>query len=201
MMDDKIITIYQSRVSREQRESLHRHRGFVLWFTGLSGSGKSTLAHALEEKLHQLRCSTLVLDGDNVRNGLCEDLGFVEADRNENIRRVAEVAKLLMDAGLITIAALISPLEKQRAVARDLLAKQPGNFFEIYCKCSLNVCEQRDVKGLYKKARDQKIKNFTGLSSPYEPPLAPDLAIETDKLTVDESVNLIMSFLRDNEII
>jgi len=200
-MNDKAIFEHKSLVTREKRESLHRHRAFVLWFTGLSGSGKSTLAHALEEQLHQMSYSTFVLDGDNVRHGLCADLGFAESDRNENVRRVVEVSKLLMNAGVVTITALISPLEKQRQVARDQLAKQSGDFVEIYCKCSLDVCEQRDVKGLYQKARAEKIKNFTGLSSPYEPPRAPELAIETDTLTVDESVKLIMIFLRDKGLI
>jgi adenylylsulfate kinase len=200
-MNDKVIYEYKSLVSREKRENLHRHRAFVLWFTGLSGSGKSTLAHALEERLHQLRLSTFVLDGDNIRHGLCQDLGFAESDRNENVRRVVEVAKLLMNAGVVTITALISPLEKQRKVAREQLSKQSGDFVEIYCKCSLDVCEQRDVKGLYKKARTEKMENFTGVSSPYEPPQAPDIAIETNVLTVDESVNLIIDFLRHKELV
>jgi adenylylsulfate kinase len=200
-MNDKVIYEYKSLVSREKRENLHRHRAFVLWFTGLSGSGKSTLAHALEEQLHQMSYSTFVLDGDNVRHGLCADLGFAESDRNENVRRIVEVSKLLINAGVVTITALISPLEKQRKVARDQLAKQSGDFVEIYCKCSLDVCEQRDVKGLYKKARAEKMKNFTGLSSPYEPPRAPELAIETDMLTVDKSVKLIMSFLKGKGMI
>jgi adenylylsulfate kinase len=200
-MNDKVIYEYKSLVSREKRENLHRHRAFVLWFTGLSGSGKSTLAHALEERLHQLRLSTFVLDGDNIRHGLCEDLGFAESDRNENVRRVVEVAKLLMNAGVITITALISPLEKQRKSARDQLSQQSGDFFEIYCKCSLDVCEQRDVKGLYKKARAEKMENFTGVSSPYEPPQAPDIAIETNVLPVEESVNLIINFLRHKGLI
>lgn len=184
---------HHATVSRSRREALNRHKATVLWFTGLSGAGKSTLAHAVEERLHQLQCRTFVLDGDNVRQGLCGDLGFSDQDRQENIRRIAEVAKLMLEAGTITLTAFISPFRAERQYARNLVPH--GDFIEIYCSCNLAVCEQRDVKGLYKKARQGEIKLFTGISSPYEEPENPDLNIDTGIYELDVCVDQVMRML------
>ena len=173
-------------VTRECRERLNNHHSVILWFTGLSGSGKSTIAHAVEENLHQSGIRTFVFDGDNVRHGLCSDLGFSVEDREENIRRIGEMAKLFLEAGIIALNAFISPFGKDRARVRGMVTD--GDFLEIYCKCSLDVCEKRDPKGIYKRARSGEIKEFTGISSPYEEPVAPELVIETDTLSIDESV-------------
>lgn len=159
-------------ISRPDRELLNLHKGKVIWFTGLSGSGKSTLANALEQKLHSERLRTYILDGDNIRHGLNSDLGFSDADRVENIRRIAEVAKLMMDAGIVVITAFISPFQRDRVMARDLIGIE--NFYEVYVSTSLEVCETRDVKGLYKKARAGKIAHMTGIDSSYEVPPTPD---------------------------
>lgn len=164
-------------VAREDRERLNRHRGRVIWFTGLSGSGKSTLANALELELHARGVRTFILDGDNVRQGLNRDLGFEVADRVENIRRIAEVAKLMMDAGLVVLTAFISPYRQERELARGLVGAD--NFLEVHVNTPLAVCEQRDVKGLYKRARAGQIPNMTGVNSPYEAPEAPDCEIDT----------------------
>ena len=193
-MKNSSIIWHHATVTRELRELQNKHKSTVLWFTGLSGSGKSTLAHAVEEKLHQCGCRTFVLDGDNVRHGLCRDLGFEESDRRENIRRVGETAKLFIEAGIITLTAFISPFLEDRNRVRSIF--QNGNFLEVYCKCPLEVCEQRDVKGLYQRARDGKVKQFTGISSPYEPPKNPELIVETDKLTLEESVIQVMGLLK-----
>jgi adenylylsulfate kinase len=193
-------TMWQpSTVSRAGRENLHGHKGTVVWLTGLSGSGKSTLAHAVEEYLHKNGCRTFVLDGDNVRHGLCADLGFSDADRSENIRRVGETAKLFLEAGTIVLAAFISPFERDRSLVKELFS--PGDFFEIYCTCSLDVCEQRDVKGLYKKARTGEIENFTGISSPYQAPLQPALSISTDLISINDSIKIVIDFLYNEKII
>lgn len=193
-MKNSNIIWHHATVTRELRELQNKHKSTVLWFTGLSGSGKSTLAHAVEEKLHQCGCRTFVLDGDNVRHGLCRDLGFEVSDRRENIRRVGETAKLFIEAGIITLTAFISPFLEDRNRVRSIF--QNGNFLEVYCKCPLEVCEQRDVKGLYQRARDGKVKQFTGISSPYEPPKNPELIVETDKLTLEESVIQVMGLLK-----
>lgn len=193
-MKNSNIIWHHATVTRELRELQNKHKSIVLWFTGLSGSGKSTLAHAVEEKLHQCGYRTFVLDGDNVRHGLCRDLGFEESDRRENIRRVGETAKLFIEAGIITLTAFISPFLEDRNRVRSIF--QNGNFLEVYCKCPLEVCEQRDVKGLYQRARDGKVKQFTGISSPYEPPKNPELIVETDKLTLEESVIQVMGLLK-----
>ena len=169
---------HQATVTRERREGLNQHKGGVFWFTGLSGAGKSTLAHAVEEKLHQDGYRTFVLDGDNVRHGLCADLSFSDDDRKENIRRIGHIAGLYVDAGIIVLTAFISPFRSDR----DNVRKICGNdFHEIYCKCSLNVCEDRDVKGLYKRARAGEIPDFTGISSPYEEPEQAELEINTER--------------------
>lgn len=186
-------------VTRQRREQKNAHKSVVLWFTGLSGSGKSTLAHAVEEQLFQSGFNTFVLDGDNVRHGLCSDLGFSDKDRKENIRRISETAKLLLEAGVITLTAFISPFKAERAIARSLMPH--GDFIEIHCYCPLEICEQRDVKGLYKKARLGEIKDFTGISSPYEAPENPDLKIDTSLLGIEQSVQMVTSLLRDRNIL
>lgn len=184
---------HHATVTRERREKLNDHKSLVLWFTGLSGSGKSTLAHALEEQLHQRGCRTYVFDGDNVRHGLCGDLGFSAEDRKENIRRIGEMTKLFVDAGVIALTAFISPFREDRAHVRELF--DDGDFLEIYCRCSLDVCEQRDVKGIYKKARVGEITEFTGISSPYEEPVDPEVIIDTDKKSLEESVEQLLEHL------
>ncbi|MBF0399764.1 MAG: adenylyl-sulfate kinase [Magnetococcales bacterium] len=188
------IVWHQATVTRARRERQNRHKGMALWFTGLSGSGKSTLAHALEEHLHQLGCHTFVLDGDNIRHGLCRDLGFSIADRQENIRRMGEVTKLFVEAGLITLAAFISPFQADREQARALAGRE--NFVEIYCQCPLEICEQRDRKGLYQKARAGLIDDFTGISSPYEEPVNADLVLNTAELSVEACVTRLADYLQ-----
>lgn len=182
---------HHATVTRSRREQLNGHRGAIIWFTGLSGAGKSTLAHAVEEKLHQLGCRTFVLDGDNVRHGLCGDLGFSAQDREENIRRVGEVAKLFMEAGVIVLTAFISPFKADRARVRGMV--EHGDFMEIFCDSSIEVCESRDVKGLYKKARAGMIADFTGISSPYEAPVNPELTIDTHEKNLAECTRLILN--------
>lgn len=184
---------HHATVTRDRREAQNEHKSVVLWFTGLSGSGKSTLAHAVEEELHQRGCRTFVLDGDNVRHGLCGDLGFDDADRQENIRRVGETTKLFAEAGVITLTAFISPFREDRSRVRSMFPH--GDFLEIYCDCPLEVCEQRDVKGLYKRARAGEVKQFTGIDSPYEIPEKPELVVETGRLSLDESVELVIGLL------
>jgi adenylylsulfate kinase len=195
-LGSKYVIPHEGNITKRDRQRLKGHKSAILWFTGLSGSGKSTLAHALEEKLFEMGIHTYVLDGDNIRTGLNKDLGFSAEDREENIRRIGEVAKLFVDAGIITLTAFISPYRKDRNFVRNLVDE--GEFIEIYVKCPLEVCEQRDVKGLYKKARQGIIKNFTGIDDPYEEPESPEIIVETDKETVEESVNKILSFLREN---
>jgi adenylylsulfate kinase len=190
---------HHATVTRKRREKMNGHGGVILWFTGLSGAGKSSLAHAVEEELHQLGCRTFVFDGDNVRHGLCADLGFSAEDRVENIRRVGEMAKLFVETGVIALTAFISPFLSDRERVRSLVPH--GDFLEIYCHCPLEICEQRDVKGLYQRARAGKIKDFTGISSPYEDPVDPELIVETGILTMEESVAQVMQLLRDHGIV
>lgn len=190
---------HHATVTRSRRETLNGHRSTVLWFTGLSGSGKSTLAHAVEEYLHQHDCRTFVLDGDNIRHGLCADLGFSVQDRTENIRRIGETAKLMVEAGVITLTAFISPFRQDRRLVRGLFPH--GDFLEIYCNASLEVCEERDVKGLYKRARTGKVKDFTGISSPYEVPQKPELEINTNGQTLDTCVEAVVQLLQQRGII
>ena len=193
------VIYHQASVTRERREQSNNHQSVVLWFTGLSGSGKSTLAHVLEEKLFNKGCKTFVLDGDNVRHGLNSNLDFSDNDRKENIRRIGEVAKLMLESGLIVMTAFISPFREDRAAVRNLISN--NDFIEIYCKASLKTCEERDVKGLYKRARAGEIKNYTGIDSPYEAPENPELIIDTDKETLDDSVSKIYRFLKRKAII
>ncbi len=178
---------------------MNGHRSLVVWFTGLSGSGKSTLSHAVEQRLHEIGCRTFVLDGDNVRHGLCGDLGFSEDDRSENIRRIGEMAKLLTEAGVITLTAFISPFRADRLRARELFA--PEDFVEAYCRCPLEVCEGRDVKGMYRRARAGEIPDFTGISSPYEEPLTPDLTVDTGRLSLEQCVDQVIACLKDRGVL
>ncbi|WP_240346848.1 adenylyl-sulfate kinase [Pectobacterium brasiliense] len=180
--DDNVVW-HAHDVTRESREKLHGHQGVVIWFTGLSGSGKSTLAGALEQALHQRGVSTYLLDGDNVRHGLCRDLGFTDDDRRENIRRVGEVAKLMVDAGLVVLTAFISPHRAERKMVQDLLGE--GQFIEVFVDTPLATCEARDPKGLYKKARAGELRNFTGIDSAYEAPEAPDSHLDGEQLVTN----------------
>lgn len=190
---------HHATIDRAMREKQNDHKSCILWFTGLSGSGKSTLAHAVEERLHQATCRTFVLDGDNIRHGLCSDLGFSDEDRVENIRRIGEVAKLFVEAGVIAMTAFISPFRADREKVRALVMH--GDFIEIYCRASLEVCEQRDPKGLYKKARAGQIPAFTGISSPYEEPLAPELTVDTGSESLEASAEKVILFLQDRKIL
>ncbi len=190
---------HHSTINRQARETLHGHKSVVLWFTGLSGSGKSTLAHAVEDRLHQMGVSTFVLDGDNVRHGLCSDLGFTDDNRVENIRRIAEVAKLFSEAGVVTLTAFISPFIKDRIAARKLMPH--GDFLEIYCQCPLEICEQRDVKGLYKKARSGEIPFFTGIDSPYEAPDKPELVVDTGHDSLQACVGQVIHLLSQRGLV
>ena len=185
---------HAATIRREHRQQQNGHGSAILWFTGLSGAGKSTLAHAVEERLHQLGCRTYVLDGDNVRHGLCGDLGFSAADRTENIRRIGEVAKLMIDAGVIALTAFISPFRADRERVRGMVMH--GEFIEIYCHCPVEVCETRDVKGLYQRARAGEVKDFTGISSPYEAPLKPELTVDTATQPLDACVTQVLDYLR-----
>jgi bifunctional enzyme CysN/CysC len=183
-------------ISREDRERLNGHKGKVIWFTGLSGSGKSTIANALEKELHDLGQRTYILDGDNVRQGLNKDLGFTDADRVENIRRVAEVAKLMMDAGMIVMTAFISPFRAEREMARELIGQE--NFVEVFVDTPLAVCEQRDPKGLYKKARNGQIPNMTGISSPYEIPENPSFVVASNQSSIANIISDLLKHLHDS---
>lgn len=190
---------HNATVTRERRETQNGHRGIIVWFTGLSGSGKSTLAHTAEESLHHEGCRTFVFDGDNVRHGLCSDLAFTERDRAENIRRVGEMVKLFVEAGMIVLTAFISPSRREREHVRSMVPS--GDFLEVFCKCSLETCERRDVKGLYKRARSGEIPNFTGISSPYEPPLDPDLEVVTDgSVPLARCAEQVIALLRERDV-
>ncbi len=187
------LTKHHSIIKRGHREAMNGHKGVALWFTGLSGAGKSTLAHAVEARLHKMGCRTYVFDGDNVRHGLCSDLGFSPEDRAENIRRIGEMTKLFLEAGIIALAAFISPFKKDRALVKSLVGDE--NLVEIYCDCSLEVCEGRDVKGIYAKARRGEIPEFTGISSPYEPPENPELNLKTGESGLGECVEEVIRYL------
>jgi adenylylsulfate kinase len=187
------VFLQQAKITRAMKEDKNGHRGAVIWFTGLSGSGKSTLAHALEERLFLRGVRTYVLDGDNVRHGLCSDLGFSNDDRRENIRRIGETAKLMAEASLIVLTAFISPFREDRERVRGLMPH--GDFLEIYVKCPLDVCESRDVKGLYKRARAGEIKGYTGIDSPYEEPERPDLIIDTSLNPLESELDQLIALL------
>jgi len=187
------LTWHAAHVSRQDRQLRNGHGSCVLWFTGLSGSGKSTLAFAVERELFARGKQAYALDGDNIRHGLNRDLGFSEADRRENIRRIGEVAKLFADAGVIVAAAFISPSAEDRAMVRRLFA--PGDFIEVHVACPLDECERRDPKGLYRRARAGELPGFTGIAAPYEAPEAPELTLRTDRLSVGESVSAVLGYL------
>ncbi|QQE79202.1 adenylyl-sulfate kinase [Alicyclobacillus sp. SO9] len=194
-MGGKNITWHNSKVNKGDRQRLKGHKSAILWFTGLSGAGKSTVSVEVERQLHMRRINTYILDGDNMRHGLNKNLGFSPEDRKENIRRIGEVSKLFVDAGVVVLSAFISPYQADRNLVRELVDED--EFIEIYVKCSLAECEKRDPKGLYKKARLGEIKQFTGIDAPYEEPVAPELVVETDKQTLDESVQQVISYLED----
>lgn len=186
---------HQSVVSRADREQRNGHKSVLLWFTGLPSAGKSTLSHAVEERLYRDGLRTIVLDGDNVRHGLCSDLGFSAADRSENLRRIGEMSKLFLDAGIITLAAFVSPSSADRMFVRNMM--QDAEFFEIYCRCSVDICERRDVKGMYKRARAGALANFTGVDGSYEPPADADLVVDTGTHSLQDSVTMVMDFLAE----
>ena len=190
---------HHSYVNREVRNKQNHHKSVIVWFTGLSGSGKSTIAHAIEEQLFKQGCRTFVLDGDNVRHGLSSNLGFSEQDRKENIRRIGETAKLMVEAGIITLTAFISPYRQDRERVKNMVPQ--GDFIEIYCQATLESCERRDVKGYYKKARAGIIKNYTGIDSPYEIPDNPELTLNTDDQTLEESVHAVLTLLKQKVIL
>lgn len=190
---------HKSHLSKIERSSLKKQKPSILWFTGLSGSGKSTLANALEVKLFELGYHTYLLDGDNIRHGLNKDLGFDENSRIENIRRIGEVSKLFVDSGMIVLTAFISPFQKDRDFVRSLVDK--NEFIEIFVDTQLETCEQRDPKGLYKKARNGEIKNFTGISSPYEKPEKPEVYINNEQLSIEQNIEMILKYLHDKKII
>ncbi len=202
-MADKVkatnITWHHADITKEDREKQNGHKAAVIWFTGLSGSGKSTLAHAVENALFEAGCRTFVLDGDNVRHGLNKDLGFSPEDREENIRRIGEVAHLFTQAGVIAMTAFISPYRADRDKARAIAGE--GNFIEVFLKCALEVCEERDPKGLYKKARAGEIPEFTGISAPYEEPNKPEIIVDTGAQTLEESAQAVLAALRERGII
>ena len=187
------IVHHNFNISRFDREKLHKHKSFLVWFTGLSGSGKSTIANALESRLNSLNVSTYALDGDNIRLGICKDLTFSPEDRTENIRRIAEIANLFVDAGIVTLASFVSPYSNDRENVRNTVGAK--NYVEVFVNTTLDECKSRDVKGLYKKAIDGEIKNMTGISAPYETPQNPDLEIDTLKESLDESVDKIFKYL------
>lgn len=190
---------HQSTISKKDRNKLLNQKPFVLWFTGLSASGKSTLANIVEQKLYKMKYNTYLLDGDNIRHGLNKDLGFNEESRVENIRRIGEVSKLFLDCGIITLTAFISPFKSDRKLVRELFDK--GQFLEVFIDSSLEVCENRDPKGMYAKARKGEIKNFTGISSPYEAPLNPEIHVINNSITLDEASDQIISYLIDKKYI
>lgn len=191
--NDNNIVWHNQSITKEKRLTLLNQKPCILWFTGLSGSGKSTIANAVELELFKRGRKTYLLDGDNVRHGLNKDLGFSEQDRIENIRRIGEVAKLFVDSGLIVLTAFISPFKSDRQIARSLV--KYDEFIEVFIDTPLEVCEQRDPKGLYKKARDGAIKNFTGISSPYEAPVEPQIHIKTDEHSIEECVDIVINYL------
>lgn len=186
-------------VTREMRNNLNGHRSLAIWFTGLPSSGKSTIAHAVEKELYERGIRTYTLDGDNIRHGLCSDLGFSEKDREENLRRIAEVIKLFIDAGIVVLAAFVSPFKRHRKIVRSIIGE--NDFIEVYCRCPVEVCEKRDPKGLYKKARIGEIKDYTGISSPYEEPENPDLILDTHLLDIEEAVKRVLNLVEKKLIL
>ncbi|TMU87696.1 adenylyl-sulfate kinase [Bacillus sp. BHET2] len=198
-MKKKNISWHEGKVEKENRQLLHNHKSVLVWFTGLSGSGKSTISVELEKALYEMGIHTYRLDGDNIRHGLNRDLTFSEEDRNENIRRIGEVAKLFVDAGVITLAAFISPFKKDRRFVRSLFSE--AEFIEVYVKASIEECSKRDPKGLYNKVQMGEINNFTGIDSPYEIPESPELLINTEIQTIEESVKQIVHYLQNKRLL
>lgn len=198
-MAEKNVVWHAHKLTRQERAGIKGHEPCIIWFTGLSASGKSTVANELEYALNKQGMHTYILDGDNIRHGLNKNIGFSAEDRKENIRRIGEVAKLFVDAGVLVITAFISPFKEDRDTVRGLV--KPGEFIEIYAKCPISVCAERDPKGLYKKAMAGEIKEFTGISQPYEEPVNPELVVETDKLSVDECVEKVLAYLKSKGII
>ncbi|MCS7231528.1 MAG: adenylyl-sulfate kinase [Elusimicrobiota bacterium] len=184
---------HKPEVTRRDRETLNGHKSLAIWFTGLPSSGKSTIAHAVEKTLHELEVRTYTLDGDNVRHGLCADLGFSPQDRKENLRRIAEMVKLFIDAGIVTLCAFVSPYEEDRERIKKHLGEE--NFVLIYCRCPVEVCEARDPKGMYTKAKRGEIKEYTGVSAPYEEPLKPNLILDTNLLSIKECVEKVLALV------
>lgn len=199
MGESKNITWHASEVTKEERLQRNQHKSAVIWFTGLSSSGKSTISVELEKALFNHQIHTYRLDGDNVRHGLNRNLGFSPEDRKENIRRIGEVSKLMVDAGLITVTAFISPYKSDREAVRQLL--DTDDFIEVYTQCSLSECENRDPKGLYKKVRNGEIAEFTGVNAPYEAPTQPEIVLDTETLSVEASVSKIMDYLQQHQYI
>ncbi|WP_458411816.1 adenylyl-sulfate kinase [Schinkia sp. CFF1] len=195
MVKSENIVWHRAQVRKHDRHRLNGHKSAILWFTGFSGAGKSSLSVAVEKELHKRGIRTYVLDGDNIRHGLNRNLGFTPEDRTENIRRIGEVSKLFVDAGVLTLTAFISPYRMDRDMVRAMV--EDGEFVEIYVKCALAECERRDPKGLYKKARNGEIKGFTGIDAPYEPPQNPELIVETDQESLRESVERVLSYLQE----
>ncbi len=201
MSSDRNIKWHKPRITKADRWGSNKHKSTLIWITGLSASGKSSIAVELERRLFKRNIKTFVLDGDNVRHGLNRDLGFSPEHRKENLRRVGEVSKLLVEAGVITIAAFISPYASDRQAIKELFTSDNQEFIEVYLRCSLAVCESRDPKGLYKKARRGEIPDFTGISQPYETPASPDIILDTDSLGIEECVDKIITYLTENRII
>ncbi len=197
--EDRNLTWHHGLISRDARNRFNGHKSGVIWMTGLSASGKSTLAHSMEEVLFRSRIRVYVLDGDNVRHGLNRDLGFSHGDRKENLRRVAEVARLFCDAGIVVLSAFISPYREERELARRCIGEK--DFHEVYIKCPVEVCEQRDPKGIYAKVRRGEIARFTGISDPYEPPVNPDLVLDTARFTLEECQQQFADYLKANELV
>ncbi|MFC1769546.1 adenylyl-sulfate kinase [Nitrospirota bacterium] len=198
-MSSKNVVWHESLVNRQDRNKANKHRSGVIWFTGLSASGKSTIAHHLERELFDRNIRSYVLDGDNIRHGINSNLGFSRDDRRENLRRIAEVAKLFADSGSVVLAAFISPYREDRAYVKEIVGEEA--FFEVFVKCDIQVCENRDPKGLYKKARAGLIKGYTGVDAPYEEPENPDLTIDTSDLTVEESLQKVLELLDERKFI
>jgi adenylylsulfate kinase len=196
---DKHVVWHEQLVSRRERNILNKHRSILVWFTGLSASGKSTIAHHLEKELFERGVRSYVLDGDNVRHGINSNLGFSREDRHENLRRIAEVCKLMVDSGVVVLAAFISPYHEDRQFVREVVGK--GDFVEVYVQCPVEVCEQRDPKGLYKKARAGEIKNYTGINAPYEEPRDPDIILDTTEFNVDDAVQKVLQYLDSKKVI
>lgn len=196
---ERFIIPHDHEITKEDRRNLNGHGSVILWFTGLPSSGKSTLANEVEKKLIAGGTKTYILDGDNVRMGLCKDLGFSEQDRAENIRRIGEVSKLFVQAGVVVLSAFVSPYRRDRDAVRALV--EDGEFIEVFVDAPLEVCEQRDVKGLYKKAREGVIKGFTGIDDPYEAPLNPEITIKTAETSLEDGANLLVAYLREKNVI